>query len=79
MVLGTMIQPFCTIHCGEPLTAYVLGMAGKGRQVLIRITDHFSMGGFHRDGAGCSYNSEAAMAHTYHIKRQISHTFGGDH
>jgi hypothetical protein len=83
-----IIQPFRNLggqfdlgwpHLGELLTAYVLGMAGKGRQVLILITYHFSKGDFHRGCAGFGYDTAAAMAHAYDIKRQITHTFGGDH
>lgn len=83
-----IIQPFRNLggmfdlgwpHLGEVLASHVHRMAAAGRRVLILITYHFSRGDARRDCAGFNYDTPAAIAHTYAIKRQVEHTFGSGH
>ncbi|MBF0462445.1 MAG: hypothetical protein HQL87_13755 [Magnetococcales bacterium] len=66
-------------HLGEVLAHYVLRMTGSARRVLFLITYHWSKSDPKRGCAGFNYDTEAAMAHTREIRRQIEHIFGGGH
>ncbi|MDO9114438.1 MAG: carboxysome shell carbonic anhydrase [Polaromonas sp.] len=66
-------------HLGEVLANHVHGVVSAGRRVLILITYHFSKGDKQRGCAGFGYNTEAAIAHTYGIKKQVEHVFGHGH
>lgn len=83
-----IIQPFRNLggmfdigwpHLGEVLANYVQRMISDGRRVLVLITYHFSKGDHHRGCAGFNYDTDAAIAHTYAIRRQMEHTFGLGH
>lgn len=83
-----IIQPFRNLggqfdlgwpYLGEVLADFVHGRVRVGRRVLMLITYHYSKGDPQRGCAGFDYDTEAAKAHTYTIKRQIEHTFGGGH
>ena len=66
-------------HLGELLANHVHDMVSSGRRVLVLITYHFSRGDPHRGCAGFSYDTEAAKAHSYAIKKQVEHVFGSGH
>jgi hypothetical protein len=66
-------------HLGEVLAHHVQHMVSQGRRVLFLITYHFSRGDVHRGCAGFDYNTEAAIAHVYQIRRQLEHIFGSAH
>ena len=66
-------------HLGEVLAHHVLRMIGAGRRVLILITYHWSKGSPKRGCAGFHYDTEAAIAHTREIRRQVEHIFGSAH
>lgn len=66
-------------HLGEVLANYVHERVSTGRRVLMLITYHFSRGDEHRGCAGFCFDTEAAKAHTYAIKKQVEHTFGSGH
>lgn len=66
-------------HLGEVLANYVHERVSTGRRVLMLITYHFSKGDKHRGCAGFCYDTEAAKAHTYAIKKQVEYTFGSGH
>lgn len=66
-------------HLGEVLAHYVHERVSTGRRVLMLITYHFSKGDKHRGCAGFCYDTEAAKAHTYAIKKQVEFTFGSGH
>ncbi|MHB1291333.1 MAG: hypothetical protein ACYCY5_03995, partial [Sulfuricella sp.] len=66
-------------HLGEVLANYVHERVSTGRRVLMLITYHFSKGDEHRGCAGFCYDTEAAKAHTYAIKKQVEHVFGSGH
>lgn len=66
-------------HLGEVLAHYVHERVSTGRRVLMLITYHFSKGDKHRGCAGFCYDTEAAVAHTYAIKKQVEFTFGSGH
>ena len=66
-------------HLGEVLANHVHGVVSNGRRVLMLITYHFSKGDKHRGCAGFRYDTDAAIAHTYGIKQQVEHVFGGGH
>ncbi len=66
-------------HLGEVLAHHVQRMVASGRRVLFLITYHFSKGDPQRGCAGFKHNTEAAIAHTYEIKRQVEHIFGAGH
>lgn len=83
-----IVQPFRNLggmfdlgwpHLGEVLASHVHRMVGEGRRVLMLITYHYSKGDPHRGCAGFGYNTAAAIAHTYAIKRQVEFTFGAGH
>jgi hypothetical protein len=83
-----IIQPFRNLggmfnlgwpHLGEVLVNYVHDQTADGRRVLMLITYHFSKADPHRGCAGFNYDTEAAKAHTYEIKRQLEYTFGAGH
>ena len=83
-----IIQPFRNLggmfdlgwpHLGEVLAGHVHRMVSAGRQVLVLITYHFSRGDPGRGCAGFNFDTEAAIAHTRAIKRQVEHTFGAGH
>jgi hypothetical protein len=66
-------------HLGEVLANYVQERVSSGRRVLMLITYHFSRGDVQRGCAGFCYDTEAAKAHTYAIKKQVEYTFGAGH
>ncbi|MDW7711037.1 MAG: hypothetical protein SCH98_11230 [Deferrisomatales bacterium] len=66
-------------HLGEVLASHVHRMVTQGRRVLILITYHFSRGDPQRGCAGFQYDTPAAVAHTYAVKRQAEHIFGAGH
>lgn len=66
-------------HLGEVLANHVHGVVSSGRRVLMLITYHFSKGDKHRGCAGFCYDTDAAIAHTYAIKKQVEHVFGHGH
>ena len=66
-------------HLGEVLAHYVLRMTHAGRPVLVLITYHWSKGSPKRGCAGFNYDTAAAIAHTYEIRHQVEHIFGGGH
>lgn len=66
-------------HLGEVLAHDVQEKIASGRRVLMLITYHYSKGDPHRGCAGFCYDTEAAKAHTYAIKKQVEHTFGSVH
>jgi len=83
-----IIQPFRNLggrfdlgwpHLGEVLANYVHEQVSTGRRVLLLITYHYSKGDKHRGCAGFNYDTEAARAFTYNIKRQVEHVFGAGH
>jgi hypothetical protein len=61
------------------LASYVQNVVLDGRRVLALITYHYSKGDPQRGCAGFNYDTEAAKAHTYDIKRQVEEVFGPDH
>lgn len=66
-------------HLGEVLAHHVLRMTAVGRRVLFLITYHWSKGDSRRGCAGFDYDTEAAIAHTHAIRRQLEHIFGSGH
>ena len=83
-----IIQPFRNLggmfdmgwpHLGEVLAQYVQRMVRSGRRILILITYHFSRGDVHRGCSGFGCNTEAAIAHTRQIQRQMEAIFGAGH
>lgn len=66
-------------HLGEVLAHHVQRMVGSGRRVIFLITYHFSQGDPARGCAGFAFNTAAAIAHTYEIRRQVEHIFGSGH
>jgi len=66
-------------HLGEVLASHVQRMVHAGRRVLYFITYHFSKGDPHRGCAGFNYDTAAAIAHTYEIRKQVEHIFGSAH
>jgi len=83
-----IIQPFRNLggmfdmgwpHLGEVLAQYVHRMVRKGRRVLILITYHFSRGDVLRGCSGFNCDTEAALAHTRQIQRQMEAIFGAAH
>lgn len=66
-------------HLGEVLANHVHGVVSGGRRVLVLITYHFSKGDKHRGCAGFCFDTDAAIAHTYAIKRQVEQVFGQGH
>jgi carboxysome shell carbonic anhydrase len=83
-----IIQPFRNLggmfdmgwpHLGEVLAQYVQRMARSGRRVLILITYHFSRGDVHRGCSGFGCDTEAAIAHTRQLRRQMEAIFGIAH
>lgn len=83
-----IIQPFRNLggqfdlgwpYLGEVLADFVQDRVRGGRRVLMLITYHYSKGDPQRGCAGFNFDTAAAKAHTYSIKRQIEHTFGSSH
>jgi hypothetical protein len=66
-------------YLGEVLSDHVQGWISAGRRVLFLVTYHFSKGDPHRGCAGFNYDTEAAMAHTQVIRRQMEQIFGSAH
>ncbi len=66
-------------HLGEVLAHHVQRMVGTGRRVLFLITYHWSKGDPARGCAGFNYDTQAAIAHTQEIRRQVQHIFGSGH
>ena len=66
-------------HLGEVLAQYVQRMVRSGRRVLILITYHFSRGDLHRGCSGFGCDTEAAIAHTRQIRKQMEAIFGAGH
>lgn len=83
-----IVQPFRNLggmfnlgwpHLGEVMAEYVQGMVRGGRRALALVTYHFSKGDPRRGCAGFDYDTEAARAHTFDIRKQIEHVFGSGH
>jgi hypothetical protein len=83
-----IIQPFRNLggrfdlgwpHLGEVLANYVHEQVSTGRRVLLLITYHYSKGDKYQGCAGFNYDTEAARAFTYNIKKQVEHVFGASH
>ena len=83
-----IIQPFRNLggmfdmgwpHLGEVLAQYVQRMVKNARRVLILITYHYSRGDFRRGCSGFGCDTEAAIAHTRQIQRQMEAIFGAAH
>ncbi len=83
-----IIQPFRNLggmfdmgwpHLGEVLAQYVQRMVRNGRRVLILITYHFSRGDVQRGCSGFGCDTDAAIAHTRQIRRQLESIFGAAH
>jgi hypothetical protein len=83
-----IIQPFRNLggyfdlgwpYLNELITHYVYEQIAAGRRILLLITYHYSKGDPHRCCAGFKYDTEAARAHTYAIKRQVEQIFGTGH
>lgn len=66
-------------HLGEVLAHHVQRMVHSGRRVLFLITYHFSKGDRQRGCAGFKYDTDAAIAHTHEIRRQVERIFGAAH
>ncbi|MBA3032492.1 MAG: carboxysome shell carbonic anhydrase [Gammaproteobacteria bacterium] len=66
-------------HLGEVVAHHVHRMVSSGRRVLFLINYHYSKGSPERGCAGFNYDTEAAIAHMYNIRRQIQHIFGAAH
>lgn len=66
-------------HLGEVLAHHVQRMVSGGRRVIFLITYHFSKGDPQRGCAGFNYDTRAAIAHVYAIRRQMEHIFGAGH
>ena len=66
-------------HLGEVLAHYVHTVVSGGQRVLLLITYHYSKGDKQRGCAGFNYDTQAARASTYTIKKQVEHVFGTDH
>ena len=66
-------------HLGEVLANHVQRMVHAGRRVLFLITYHYSKGDPLRGCAGFNFDTEAAIAHTREIRRQVEEIFGGAH
>lgn len=66
-------------HLGEVLAHHVQRMVSAGRRVLFLITYHWSKGDPARGCAGFDFDTEAAIAHTWQIRRQVAHIFGSGH
>ncbi|MBZ0068477.1 MAG: hypothetical protein K8F26_06645 [Thiobacillus sp.] len=83
-----IIQPFRNLggrfdlgwpHLGEVLSDYVLSVVRDGRRALMASTYHFSRGDPRRGCAGFDFDTEAARAHTFTIRRQLEQVFGASH
>ena len=83
-----IIQPFRNIggrfdlgwpHLGEVLTDYVMSVVREGRRALMMSTYLFSKGDPNRGCAGFDFDTEAARAHTFAIRRQVEQVFGAGH
>jgi hypothetical protein len=61
-------------HLGEVLAHHVQRVVSAGRHVVFLVTYHYSQGDPRRGCAGFDYDTAAAIAHTYEIRRR-SHTF----
>lgn len=66
-------------HLGEVLANHVQRMVHSGRRVLFLITYHYSKGDPGRGCAGFGFDTAAAIAHTFEIRRQVEHIFGAAH
>ncbi|HCV13961.1 MAG TPA: hypothetical protein DGC76_09760, partial [Candidatus Accumulibacter sp.] len=66
-------------HLGEVLAHHVQRVVNAGRHVVFLVTYHYSQGDPRRGCAGFQYDTAAAIAHTYEIRRQVEHIFGTDH
>jgi len=66
-------------HLGEVLAEHVRGVVEQGRRTLALVTYHYSKGDARRGCAGFNYDTDAARAHTFGIKRQIEAVFGTGH
>jgi len=66
-------------HLGEVLSRHVQRMVSNGRRTLFLITYHFSRSATHRGCSGFNHDTEAAIAHTREIRRQMANIFGAAH
>jgi hypothetical protein len=83
-----IVQPFRNLggmfhlgwpHLGEVLAEYVQAVVSRGRRALALVTYHFSKGDVHRGCAGFNFDTAAARAHTFEIRRQMEQVFGLRH
>jgi hypothetical protein len=83
-----IIQPFRNLggmfnlgwpHLGETLVDAVGRVVSQGRRAVVMITYHYSKGDRKRGCAGFNYDTGAARAHTYDIKREVEAIFGAGH
>lgn len=66
-------------HLGEVLAHHVQRVVSSGHHLVFLVTYHYSQGDPRRGCAGFNYDTAAAIAHTYQIRRQVEHIFGRDH
>lgn len=66
-------------HLSEVISNHLQAVIAEGRRAMILITYHYSKGDPERGCAGFNYDTEAAVAHTYQIKRQVEQVFGLQH
>jgi hypothetical protein len=66
-------------YLGEVLHEAVQRAVHAGRRVLILINYHFSKSDKYRGCAGHNYDTEAAIAYSYDLKRQVEEVFGHAH
>lgn len=66
-------------HLNEMVTEEIRHVLSEGRHTLALLTYHFSKGDPHRGCAGFDYDTDAACAHTFALKRQLEFIFGADH
>jgi hypothetical protein len=66
-------------HLGRVLEKLVHGLANQRRPTLVLVVYHYSKGDPHRGCDGFGYDTYAARAHMYGIKRQIQTVFDADH
>ncbi len=66
-------------HLGEVVYDAVNEAICAGKKVLIFITYHFSKGSRERGCAGFNCDRDAALRHTFEIKRQLERIYGSAH
>lgn len=66
-------------YLGEVLAEQVQRVMREGRRTLALLTYHFSKGDPLRGCAGFDFDTDAARAHTFELKRQMEAVFGTGH